>query len=80
MKVSVVTALILVLALQVVFLKTTRQKKAVFDLIPQHRLEDKIRMRNLIKTKLKLKNTLRRLMKISFVNWKPKQGKIFRKL
>ena len=73
MKVSVVTSLVLVLTVQAVFLKTARQKKAVFDLIPQQRID-----RNLIKTKSKLRNTLRRLWNISFVNWKPEQGKRFR--
>ena len=71
-----VTVLVLVLTLQVVFLNTTREKKAIFDLIPQHR----IRASNLMKTKSKLRKTLRRIWNISFAKWKPKQGRIFRKL
>ena len=76
MKVSVATALVLLLSVQAVFLKTARQKKAVFDLIPQLREDRKIRASYVIKTKSKLRNTLKRLWNISFVNWKPKQGMI----
>ena len=76
MKVSVATALVLLLTVQAVFLKTTSQKKAVFDLIPHQREDRKIRVSNVIKTESKLRNTLKRLWNIPFVNWKPKQGKI----
>ena len=72
MKVSVATALVLLLTVQAVFLKTTSQKKAVFDLIPQQR---KDRISNVIKTRSKLRNTLKRLWNISFIKWKL-EGKI----
>ena len=74
MKVSVVTALVLLLSVQAVFLKTVSQKKAVFDLIPQQR-KDRIRVSNVIKTRSKLRNTLKRLWNISFIKWKL-EGKI----
>ena len=66
------TALVLLLTVQAVFLKTTSQKKAVFDLIPQQR---KDRISNVIKTRSKLRNTLKRLWNISFIKWKL-EGKI----
>ena len=74
MKVSVATALVLLLTVQAVFLKTTSQKKAVFDLIP-HQRKDRIRVSNVIKTRSKLRNTLKSLWNISFIKGKL-EGKI----
>ena len=72
------TILLLLLSFQPVFLNTSIEnieKKAIYDLIPQYRmnnLESKT-----IQTKSKLRKTLKTIWQISDVNWTNKQGKIF---